>query len=59
MKMFQNQTKNTEQPAATHPAGNYMFKVNNRNARTPCSSVSIVNFELVNPGWADIRREHF
>ena len=32
----------------TSPAGNYMFKVNNRNTRTyftPCSSVSIVNFE--------------
>ena len=53
-------------------AGNYMFKVNNRNTRTrceicskltikkperrsltftPCSSVSIVNFEQVNAGW--------
>ena len=51
-------------------AGNYMFKVNNRNTRTSyemcsklaknllltltifthCSSVSIVNFELVNTG---------
>ena len=39
-----------------------MFKVNNRNTRTrceicskltitPCSSVSIVNFEQVNAGW--------
>ena len=67
-----------------HPAGNYMFKVNNRNTRTrceicsklaikkperrhwlrssvfivnsehftPCSNVSIVNFEQVNVGWA-------
>ena len=55
------------------PAGNYMFKVNNRNTRTrceicsklaikiperrqrpyftPCSSVSIVNFQHVNAGW--------
>ena len=44
---------------------NYMFKVNNRNARTRCEicseltiktptafySVSIVNFEQVNTGW--------
>ena len=30
-----------------YPAGNYMFKVNNRNTTyfTPCSSVPIVNFE--------------
>ena len=37
-----------------------MFKVNNRNTRTrweieiyftPCSSVSIVNFEQANTGW--------
>ena len=49
-----------------NPAGNYMFKVNNRNTRTrseicpkltikthstPCSSVSNVNFEQVNVGW--------
>ena len=52
-------------------AGNYMFKVNNRNTRTrceicsklticqlwthftPCSSVSIVNFEQVNAGWVN------
>ena len=36
------------------PAGNYMFKVNNRSTRTRCeilcSSVSIVNFEHVNAG---------
>ena len=38
-------------------AGNYMFKVNNRNTRTlelkhwNCSIVSIVNFEQVNAGW--------
>ena len=39
-------------------AGSYMFKVNHRNSRTrcenvqtPCSSVSIVNFEQVNAGW--------
>ena len=51
-------------------AGNYMFKINNRNTRTrckicskltiktpercqftPCSSVSIVNFEQINAGW--------
>ena len=46
------------------PAGKYLFKVNNRNTRTrttplayftltyftPCSSVSIVNFEQVNAG---------
>ena len=31
-----------------------MFKVNNNDTRTyftPCSSVSIVNFEHVNAGW--------
>ena len=50
------------------PAGNYMFKVNNRSTKTRCeicskltiktperrqwrSSVSVVNFELVNAGW--------
>ena len=43
---------------ASIPAGNYMFKVNNRNTRTrceiyftPCPSVSIVSFEQVNVGW--------
>ena len=38
----------------SNPVGNYMFKVNNRNARTRCeicSSVSIVNFEQVNADW--------
>ena len=46
-----------------YPVGNYMFKVNNRNARTRCeiyskltittpsSSVSINNFERVSVGW--------
>ena len=60
------------------PAGNYLFKVNNRNIRTrcetclkltiktperrhwtyftPCSSVSIVNFEQVNANWGDIAK---
>ena len=47
-------------------AGNYMFKANNKETRdvvlvsllltlnivTPCSSVSIVNFEKVNADWA-------
>ena len=49
------------------PTGNYMFKVKNRNTRTRCeicskltikvperphcSSVSVVNFEHVIPGW--------
>ena len=46
------------------PAGNHLFKVNNRNTKTryeicskltlktPCSSVSsIVNFEHVNDDW--------
>ena len=45
-----------------------MFKINNRNMRrsgtfivnfetyfTPCSSVSIVNFEHVNAGWNTCR----
>ena len=51
---------------SNYPAGIYMFKVNNRNIRTrceiwsklaiktpftPCSSVSIINFEHVNTGW--------
>ena len=43
----------------SHPAGNYMFKVNNRNIRTRCeicsyhpySTVSIVNFEQLNACW--------
>ena len=40
------------------PAGNYMFKVNNKVTRTyftPCSSVSIVNFEQVYAGWGIFR----
>ena len=54
----------------SHPAGNYMFKVNNRNIRTRCeirsyhpyslyhpySTVSIVNFEQVNACWDVIQR---
>ena len=41
-------------------AGNYVFKINNRETRkrcyrrtyfTPCSNVSIVNFEQVNADW--------
>ena len=49
------------------PAGNYIFKVNNRNTRTrceicstywtyftPCSSVSTVNFGQVNAGWLTV-----
>ena len=43
----------------TNPAGNHMFKVNNRNTRTrceicsklTCSGVSIVNFKQVCAGW--------
>ena len=31
-----------------------MFKVNNRNTLTSCSSVSIVDFEQVNADWDDI-----
>ena len=46
-----------------YPAGIYLLKVNNRNTRTrfeicskltiktPCSSVSIINFEHVIAGW--------
>ena len=55
----------------TTPAGNYMFKVNNRNTRTKCeicsklivnfrprSSVFIVNFEQKKPaGTSMIRRK--
>ena len=33
------------------PAGNFMFKVNNRNS---CFGVSIVNFEQVNDDWVEI-----
>ena len=33
------------------PAGNYMFKVNNRNRNPVGSNVSFVNFEQVNAGW--------
>ena len=32
--------------APGNPAGNYMFKVNNRNTRTKCERI-----ELVNAGW--------
>ena len=35
------------------PAGNYMFKVNNRNRNLVGSNVSIVNFEQVNAGLED------
>ena len=48
-----------------NPAGNYMFKVNNRTRceicskltiktpeERPCSNVSVVNFEQVNADWA-------
>ena len=38
------------------PAGNYMFKVNNKYQNkvlniSPCSNVSIGNFEQVNADW--------
>ena len=36
-----------------------MFKVNSKDTRTyftPCSSVSIVNFEQVNAGWVKEKR---
>ena len=40
-----------------------MFKVNNKDTRTttqnhftPCSSVSIVNYEQVNAGWVLVHR---
>ena len=50
-----------------------MFKVSNKDARTtpmvsllllwthftPCSSLSILNFEQVNPGWVVILWNHF
>ena len=51
-------------PNVTNPAGNCMFKVNNRNTRKRCEICSnltlktperfgsfIVNFEQVNAGW--------
>ena len=47
------------------PAGNHMFKVNNKNIRTRyeiCSKLAlkigifIVNFEQVNAGWGIIRQ---
>ena len=34
-----------------YPARNCMFKVNNRNTRTSCSSVNSFNSEQVNAGW--------
>ena len=37
-------SKNTHESLVLTPAGNYMFKVNNRNTRTPFSSVPIANF---------------
>ena len=33
------------------PAGNYMFEVNNCQNFTPCSNVSIANFEQINTDW--------
>ena len=44
-------SKNTHESLNFPPAGNYMFKVNNRNTRTPFSSGSIANFEQVHAGW--------
>ena len=38
---------NTDGHVLTYPAGNYMFTVNNRNTRTRCSSIFIVNFEHI------------
>ena len=40
-----------------HPTGKNLFKVNNRSTRTRCgitsySSVSILDFQQVNGGWA-------
>ena len=46
-------------------AGVYQLKVNNRNTRTryeicsyftPCSNVSVFNFEQVNAGWGNTTR---
>ena len=35
-----------------------MFKVNNEDTRTkPCSSVNIVNFELVIADWVSIEKD--
>ena len=35
-----------------------MFKVNNKDTRTtPCSSVSIVNFEHINADWVMVSKE--
>ena len=36
-----------------YQAGNYMFKVNNRNTAKCeiCSKLTIVNFEQLNSGW--------
>ena len=55
------------------PAGTYLLKVSNRNTRTrckicskltinrvtPCSSVSIINFEHVFAGWDTILKQNF
>ena len=69
-------TRNSIHTAVLHEifnfsAGNYMFKINNRNTGTRCeicsklimkiperrycSSVSIVNFEHVNTGWVNFQ----
>ena len=64
--VFSIQYKNEERLRSSFfhfPVGIYLLKVNNRNTRktceicsklfTPCSSVSIVNFEHVIAGWVN------
>ena len=58
MFIFVSQSDQKRLPKCINiPAGNYMFKVNNKNTRTmcgayftPCSSVYIVDFEHVIAG---------
>ena len=38
------------------PAGNYMFKVNNRNTRTKCELCSKLTIQ-VNAGWQNMRNK--
>ena len=77
----ENRIRHTAATLILFPAGNYMFKVNNRNTRarceiclkltikipewrqrlwtyfTPCSRVSVANFEHVNTGcvWEKVK----
>ena len=68
---YTDASQKTQTVFEAFPAGNYMFKVNNKNTRRRrfdisivnfehishlCSSVSTVKFEQVNAGWVEKKR---